>query len=65
VNNASRRNFINLPARLLVLGPAAIIRIFLSLLTLLGILLALIWLTGTFAPKDSGTNGAQQSQMRQ
>jgi hypothetical protein len=41
---------------LLVLGPAAIVRVFLSLLTLLGILLALIWLMATFAPKDNDTD---------
>jgi hypothetical protein len=44
---------------LLVLGPAAIVRVFLSLLTLLGILLALIWLMATFAPKDNDTDGTR------
>jgi amino acid transporter len=44
---------------LLILGPRAIVRVFLSLLTLLAILLislALIWLIASFNPKDSHPN---------
>jgi hypothetical protein len=44
---------------LLVLGPRAIVRVFLSLLTLLAILLislALIWLIASFSPRDNNPN---------
>jgi hypothetical protein len=44
---------------LLVLGPAAIVRVFLGLLILLGIMLALIWLAATCAPKDNETDGTR------
>ena len=50
---------------LLILDPRAIVRVFLSLLTLLGILLALMWLIVTFAPKDNDPKLAHPGEIQQ